>query len=210
MPRRFHRGRRKESAMQVAKRALRQVRRPRLRWDLQAHEPAFTIAWQSLLMNKTTVGDGSNDREGDIVKMSHISLKYFITGGTALGAAAVVRIMLVMDKQANGLAIDPNDVFTSTNSITSHIDPSLSRKYRILYDKSHVLQEYASNTSVLSKAKGGFDRRYKSPLTIRYNNAQDDTILSLSSGAIWLLFITENSTAPPTLNIKFQSRFYSP
>ncbi len=207
MPRRQ---RKKRSAMQVAKLALSRSRPIRLRFINTQSSDAMAATWTQTLVNGIALGDQEFNREGDRCLIKEIGIRYTVTATAALDAVANYRVLLVQDKQSNGAAFSESNLFIQDNSLKNFRDPTLSpSRFRVLYDKTYTLEEYAANSSIANSEFKQFYRKYKSPLKMRYNGA-GSTVSSIDSGAIWLLFITDRVNNFPSINWQTLVRFYSP
>ncbi len=205
----FIRSRKKKSARELALKALHKMPKKRMRQGVVQGTPAFTSSWQQVHVTAVATGDDEFSREGDTMLVDELRLRYIISSATALGSAAACRVVLVQDRQSNGASPSNNQIFTQNNSVKAHQDPTFSRRYRILFDRTHMLNEFASNTSVISKTHGKFVRRYKSELKVRYIGASS-AVTDISSGAIYLLYICDNPGNPPSINYEVLTRFHSP
>lgn len=203
------RHKRKKSAMDVAKLALSRTRVHRLRFKVTSDNDPMVGTWTQTLLNGISLGDDVSNREGDTVLMKEIGIRYEITSDAAIDSSASVRVVLVIDKLSSGVAINTNNLFFADNSLKSFYDPQLASRFRVLYDKVSILDEYAANATVLSQKFRKHYRKYKRPIRQVYNSAAS-TIGAIDSGALWLLFISDRVGNEPTINWQTMVKFYSP
>ncbi len=206
----MRRRRKKRTAMQVAKLALSRSHPIRLRQFFVASSDSCQAAWTQTLINGISLGDDLNNREGTAVLMKEVACRYQLDAAAAIDAAATIRVLLVLDKQANGSVFSTANLMQIDDSLKSFVDPRLSpSRFRVLYDRTHVLEEYSANATVQAVEFYQFSRRYKAPLKQVWNGA-GATIGNIDQGALFFMHITDRTTNLPGINWTTKLRFHSP
>lgn len=207
MPRKI---RKKRSAMQVAKLALSRSRPPRLRRHPSSGSDPVLNTWTQIHITGLVEGDGEANREGSRVHIKHVGLRYSVTAAGALDATANVRVMLVQDKQTNGGTFGTANLFITDDSVKSFRDPTLQpSRFRVLYDKTFSLEEYAANSSIRNTEFHKFGKGYKSPLKMVWNGSGSG-VGTVDKGAIFLMFMCDRVSNQPSIDWQTLVRFYSP
>lgn len=208
---RRRRRRRRQSAAEMAKHAVRIALRSRPRLKTKSSSLTLTpigTNWQAILLNGIAEGDSLQNRDGSVVFMHSLRLQIELKTPKATDIASMVRYVVVVDKQANGLDITPNSVFEGSNIMTSPMDSNfVPSRFTIIWDHMFSLQEYAGNAAV--RTVRTFDKTFSlSRKKVAYFGASN-LIASITSGSLWFMAITETATNQPLQLGNAQIRFVS-
>ncbi len=101
---------------------------------------AGTVTWVSAI----TLGDTDNAREGVKVSVKSFKFKYGITFAAAsTHDDEYVRVMVLIDKSSQGILALPVNILSVVNT-TSYPPRGLNERFRVLFDKTHVLNRMAA------------------------------------------------------------------
>lgn len=110
--------------------------------------------------------------------------------------ATSIRVMVVIDKQPNGISITSGNLFENTSTIdtmfVSPYDHNLNRRHKILYDRSFVINNPVTGATAEQQImtldiKGPLYL----PVQLESNNAD---ITDFVNNALWLIIIPYNHT----------------
>lgn len=144
-------------------------------------------------LNLIAQGTDANQRIGRDITMKRITWRMQLvraSGGTA--STAQYRIMLVYDKQTNGVAATYNDVTVSQgNVVYSALQPinlNWRERFVVLKDYHGVLSQF-DDTGMSKIIKGN----WKGSLPVRYQGA-GGTIADVNTGALYLMVVNDQAT----------------
>ncbi len=145
-------------------------------------------------------GDTSETRDGAQVKLTRLSIKYKFVGGNA--ADAMVRIMLIHDKQTNQAIYSASDLLqdvTANDNIVSATNLDNKYRFHVLYNKVVRLSN-ATNNTVYQEIMKDVDIR------LRFD-ASTPSIADLTSSSLSLLFVSTLTTTAPLLTLFSRVRY---
>lgn len=168
-----------------------------------------------------TDGSGAQNKVGSKIALHSLAVKLKLLPAGAYGNATqdmgpcAFRIVLLVDRQANGSTptwADVIDQVNSTNSVIGMRNMDNTARFRILYDRVHKLQRYmgASSTTqnnlMSTQNEVSIYKSFKKPLIRRYypstTSGQSTTV---EKNNIWLLILSDvNNDA--NVSGEFQSR----
>ncbi len=128
------RRRRHVSAMSIARRALNSVDSELHFIDTQDEGPLIQNAPEIIQVNNIAAGNGQSNRFGQTNKARLITWR--MTLFPQVTDAIGVRVMLVLDPQANGTTPTLAEILSDSGQpVTSLRQLNFSRRFRILYDR---------------------------------------------------------------------------
>lgn len=134
------------------------------------------------LLNGCQQGDDIGNREGRQIQMRSIELKLHTYGTAGTGIDQIHRILLVLDKNPNGVAPAIADIITANTSGLRNLNNR--KRFKILMDKRLVIN--ASGEPGTNKVI----KKYKQcAYTTQYNAGNAGTIADINNGAIFLVTI---------------------
>lgn len=168
--------------------------------DLQLADQALpnTNAWTTpVLLNGVDQGVGNAQRVGRSYTMK--SLQYrFSTGnadGTGGSSGSAIRILIVLDRQANGAAPGVTDIL-NINNFQSTLNLSNNRRFLVISDKIHG--NYNSNTT--------YGKDYKKLSLETVCSGTGATVASISRGSVYMLLSLATATSTGSFSYQFYNR----
>lgn len=162
-------------------------------------------------LNSTAQGDAEQNRDGRQIKMKslHIRGRVWSTTGQADGAPVLYRILVVMDKQANGAAPASGNLVMDNNTHPEHEFRKLenSHRFKVLKDLTLGVHSTVLNgNAAFTTTQGVFN------ININLNDiaAYDGTTAAenIVTNAISLYCVASNSSGS-NLEYKSRLRFYA-
>lgn len=150
-------------------------------------------------------GAGQINREGRLLHVHSIKVAGQLTWTAEEGAAVtaiqqfgpIVRLLLVMDKQTNGVQLNSEDVVddsSTTAFIMAHINPDFFGKFRVLADKvidvpcpRAVLQLTAVYDTFPNQMSFKMKYKFKKPLPVRFNDVNGGTVGDIIDNSFHML-----------------------
>lgn len=182
--------------------ALRDLNFLRTRINTELHNiDAATLGANStttaafLLLNGCQVGDTVATRTGQSIKMDRTDVRFFINAdGTSI--QNIIRVMIVLDKDAKGTIFAAGDILTATVP-TANLTVGSQMRFVILYDEIFALSANGNGcTSVCTKL--GTNQH------VMYNTGNAGTIADINNNSLYLMHFSNQLANPPI--ISFESR----
>lgn len=156
------------------------------------------------LLNGISPGTGFNERVGrkfvikSIQLRLHLSYRYMGDTSMAYGAvpAGILRVVLVWDKQPNGVTPAITDIFV-TNNAQSMTNLDNRNRFNILMDKVYSTPNMAQGeTNAVDdhciSLGGTVCKKYKKCNLTTINNAgAAGTVADITTGALWLVLLSD-------------------
>lgn len=169
--------------------------------DIDAGAAAFAFPANAnfSLLNGTAQGDGVDERQGRQINLKSIQIKGTIQpyhGATVPVKENVkARMVVVLDKQANGVAPTWNAVFKSN---TSQSLPNLDNRYRfsILYDRTFPIS-YVQNSAgqITASTPRDWNVNFYKKLNMKTTyKGTDASIASVATNALYLVLVVDDPT----------------
>ncbi len=207
-PRQGRRGR-----MNAGKIALREVNKLKAQIEIktiffqqnQVIPAAGTAQLNSILI--VSAGDAQNQRDGDKVVVTSVSMRYRIETDLTETEDALYRVLLVYDRRPNGAlaAIDAVLQNSDWNGLYESGDSRYRGRFQILMDRSITLG--GSNGMGLSEVHG--DKFYIKRSFKHEYNSTSGAIASLMRGNFILISLsTGRHTQSSTLNCRFAFKYH--
>lgn len=148
-------------------------------------------------------GNTSTTRDGDNTKLVSVNIRgdiKYILGSTE---SALVRLMLIVDKRADGTPFLPIQLFeyttTATGVVNSYRNKKYLERYKVLYDRKFQLQD-----TILSRQ---FNINKKLNLPMRYVSNNGDYSDFNGNSLIFLVQCGDMTTGYPVINWQGRVRF---
>lgn len=152
-----------------------------------------------LLLNATTQGDGQTNREGSSFRMKSVDVRFLINYNGAAGFNAT-RVMLVLDRQTNGIAPAVTDIL-ATNTIDSPRNLDYRKRFKILSDKVYLVGAN-SQPQRYSQVYKKLDVH-----TQCFASSNLGTVADISTHGLFLVFLSDQAVNGPTFNYYTRIRF---
>ncbi len=146
-------------------------------------------------------GDTTITRDGASIKIVSIRFVYNITAN-ASAPVTHIRVMVVCDKQTNQAIYTAGDLLqdaTPNDALISPRNLNNSRRFNVLYDKTHVFSNSGRNG-------GHFEFHKKLQLKIRYD-ASTPSIADLTEVSLSLLLVSNQQTNFPSMDHSTRLRY---
>lgn len=150
------------------------------------------------LLNGCTLGDTATNRDGQSVKFVSLNFK----GSLAMNNSAettFVRIAFVIDRQ-------PNAGTTTVSNIWSSATPTALRGIGTGY-RYHVLKDMQFALSNGGRESVYFEKTLKLRFHTRYNTSNNGDVTDIVTNALYMVYLSDQATNTPTLNINTRLRF---
>lgn len=163
-------------------------------------------------------GDDFNSRTGRKCQVISIKIKASIiinnqVDQTVPDFAAIIRIMLVQDKQTNAAQLNSEDVITSgaaSGAINMFQNPAFFGRFRVLKDKHFVMQNPNLSWDGTNMEQQGLAKhfnwtiKFRKPVTVHFNSTNGGTIADIIDNSFHVLAAYESqaNNLSPTLVYK--------
>lgn len=162
--------------------------------ETKYHDTTYgsSTSWTGLLYTVANVPQGDTDtsRDGDSIKCQNLDMRYLIDSSSV--SPAVVRIMVIEDKQ-NKLST-PADLLTTTGVLQAVLsDKKHDRRFqsKVLYDQCHVVSPNSSNDLVYRRVK----------LALGHHTQFDAGSTTINTGDYKVLVISNRGTNLPFVSL---------
>lgn len=135
------------------------------------------------------------NRVGNSVKLIRHNLNYVLKMHPS-ATQTNVRVMLLLDKQANEGTISSGGLLEDNNDITSFIENHVRYRITKLYDRMHSM-------SITGHQGGVFKINKKLNTVVKYDGASGDP----TKNSLVILFISDEPTNTPTIQFNSRSRY---
>lgn len=188
---------------------------PEIKYQIIAQDAPGVLSNAALtyvLLNGMTQGvGGQGARIGDAITMTsvlgRVALSYL--GGAdapTTSNRAIVRLMLVYDKQANGVQpINPLISSTGTGAVLSPLNPDNKRRLRIIWDKIVPMNVNGHDTEVISHYIN-----FKNGMPVQYNNTNGGTVADINTGSLYFIYGAYGFGATavyPSMSYQFKTNY---
>lgn len=185
-----------KKALTLAKKNRRNIGKREMKFAFDTHpnvDVSSTGVFQ--LINAIQQGTTANSRIGEEYDIIGIELKT-VAQGNELDQRAFIRVMIVQDKQPNGVQFALSELLEVTTSpvhITSGYNYSFSKRFNVLYDRVHSYQNNGQETSHSKWFR-------KKSIKVKCNSTNSGTIVDIEKNAIWLLVFGDSGGNPVVLS----------
>lgn len=144
-------------------------------------------------MNGLAPGNSASDRIGMKVTIKTIEFKYNIRSGVNQTASVWNRVLIVIDRQANGTApLSVNEILMAQ----SHVAPrnlANRKRFKIIYDKTLTTDPQITNQGgVLQRFQKGYIK-FRRPLVTEYNTGIAGNVADISTNSMYLIYFGEQA-----------------
>jgi len=176
---------------------------------------------KTYLLNGISQGDTGNTRDGDQVKVMKTYGKIMLSN-TDIDASHFFRIMLVVDRQADGTVPTVSELLDVGNSepdMIAHNNMDNKFRFRVLKDKLVKLNPSGSTTTGDSRAIVSYFHNFiknrksklkrnpmKEGLKTRYSGT-GNTAADIASNSLWLFVIADGASAEFALDHVGRTRY---
>lgn len=158
-------------------------------------------------------GDGESNRDGRKCVLTSVHVKGNVTidasSGSSLNNGAVVRVLLVQDKQTNGVQLNSEDVLLSATHVEyAYRNLQHARRFNVLWDRTFDLNKTAGAGDGTADDSPAWQRSFTINKKFKIPVLHDGTtanITSITDNSLHVLAFA--STGATTLNYESRVRF---
>ena len=150
-------------------------------------------------LNGISPGTEIDQRVGREVTMRSIQFQYVLRP-LAGGVDQTARVLLVYDRQTNATALTADQVLSTVTTVAPR-NLENRKRFKILYDRTHVLSPPAVANTAVSRR---FYRRLSHPVT--FNSLGMGTIGDIITGSLYAIFIGTEDPGATAATVTFSSR----
>lgn len=212
---RRYRKRYKKSAYSLAKKALARSKTEKKYVTIQTGSTAVGTAGTFHLLNAIIRGDANDERDGIDVYLKSLDIRMILKSDTDIDGAAALRYVVFLDMQSNGVAPTIAELFTVGSSNTLlHFNESYRHRFKILRDKTMTINPINSvinaTTNVVTTGEAiKYHKRYiKVKQPVKYFDTDFGDIRDVTTGALYILLVSNNSGNSPEINLHARVCFY--
>lgn len=192
--RRFTRNRVTRSQLQAAKRAAMMT--AETKYKDRSFNGLVSNLGQFYVLNGVAQGDTVTTRDGNSIRMKSINVRSFVNHASAGPAEQYVRTVIFVDTQADTIAPDIDEIFTTNASVDSFRNMNNTKRFRIYRDDV----VYVSSQNPIAR------RTYniKSTLPVKYLGTSD-TLNDIASNSVYILQYS-NASGADVPNAQYTAR----
>lgn len=177
---------------------------PRIAPELKASDVNVSMAADTtgaiLLLNGIDPGTALNQRIGRQILAKKLRLRLACVVTAATGADQTQRVMVVLDKQPNGVALAITDVLTSVGT-TANYNLSNQARFKILFDRRVYLNATAEpfSAQLLDVSLG---QKY----VVQFNAGVAGTVADITTNSLYMITIGSNAAGATAGTVTGASR----
>lgn len=158
-----------------------------------------TVAF--VLLNGLVTGSTATSRLGQSIKMISVYPNLFWSINAA-AATTYVRVIIFIDKQANGAAPAGNDLLVTSTSVLSPLAIANSRRFKVLMD---IRKTLSLNGNEIVRYK----RFRKLQTHVEFNTGNAGTIADIQTNSLYLMHMSDQPAGMnvPTFSYNVRTRF---
>jgi hypothetical protein len=160
------------------------------------------------LCNGLILGTAATQRIGRQITMKSLLFRMVINASAA-GGPGVLRVLLVIDHQANGAAMTTVDLFEQpavADVITSPLNLSNRERFRILMDKLYNIGGDIAGSSVEPDTVH-IEKFKKLNLITTYNGGNAGNVTDIATNSLYLVCLGTATAVSPVTNYDVRIRF---
>lgn len=131
--------------------------------------------------------------------MRTIEHKFLIKNVSATGLEQCVRMLYVLDRQANGTALVLTNVLTAATVISPR-NLTFRKRFKIVWDKTYAIGGCvpASNTGTPTSRFGKAYIKFRRPINVEYNANIAGNIGDISTNSLYYIVLTDIASGAGT------------
>lgn len=144
------------------------------------------------LLNGLVPGTGASQRIGTKISIKSIELRYKCISTLTTGASQLMRVLLVLDHQPNGVALSLLQVLVTVDTFSPRSLANRAR-FKLLHDKTHSISASGQdNTTLYNKIY----MQFKKPIVVEYNIGVAGNIGDIVNSSIYVIAIGSEVAGP--------------
>jgi len=160
------------------------------------------------LLNPCAQGTTTITRSGRKIMMTSLLYNWTLGYAATTGGSSPLRLVIVYDKQANGVAPTAAQVFAA-DQIDSPMNLDFSKRFKVLVDHKHDGLSLNGNESAFISGFRDFTKSKAGGLPVEFKNTSAGDITDIQTGSVYS-FVYSNggfTTAAPTQALFTRIRF---
>lgn len=169
-----------------------------------------------------TTGDDFNNRDGRKVQVISIKVKGYFdvpaqANQAATDSAALIRLILVQDKQTNAAQLNAEDVVggvaNAANNINQFQNPTHFGRFRVIKDKLFNLQNPAIGFDGTNIEQNGlkktfkFNIKFRKPQVVHFNATNGGTVADVIDNSWHIIGGSQGISLAPTIQYQVRTTF---
>lgn len=135
------------------------------------------------LLNGLAPGNSASQRIGQKISVTSMEFKIKCEATPGTGIDQLHRFYIVLDRQANGVAITKGDVLSNGGTYIAPRNLNNRKRFRIILDKSICL---SASGEANSQKFFKYYMKFRKPVLVEYNAGVAGTIADIASGSMYL------------------------
>jgi len=152
------------------------------------------VAGQNTLLNGIANGTGINERNGRQVQVVAIEMRFQIAPISLSALGSVVRIIVSVDRQANGSTFALSDMLVQQPFTLSPYRQDSLERFTALYDETFVTSGYTTHEGNIVVA-----RRFIEPKIVVQYKSSGNTAAAIQTNAINITYVSTDTTFHATI-----------
>lgn len=182
-------------------------------WKYKDSAAVATVTSNGLigLINGLQTGNSVSQRVGTNVNVKTLEIKGYFIGDGLNASDFLVRMIVFADKQANATQPAVTDLLTDLTAVNVKTvcwprNLSNRKRFKTYVDRVYPVGGLSASQPIIKSVK--YYMKFKYPLKVEYNNANNGTHQDITTNALWILFISNISGAnPPSVNLNVRMRY---
>lgn len=160
------------------------------------------------LLNPCAQGTTSTTRVGRRILMTSLLYNWSIGFAATTTGSSPLRLVIVLDRQANGAAPTAVQVF-SADDISSPMNLDFSRRFKVLVDVKHDGISLNGNETAYIHGFRDFSKNKTGGIVVEYKNASAGDITDIESNSVYSFVFSNGgfTVAAPTQALYTRIRF---
>jgi len=142
------------------------------------------------LVNGVTMGTSAANRVGQSITMRSLQLRLVNAATPATGTDQIHRLLLVLDRQANGTAPTLPDILYPGGTLFTMRNLDNRKRFKILWDKTIVL-DASGEPGTIRFTK--MYLKFRRPVTVDFNGGNAGSIGDITSNSLYLCLLGSNA-----------------
>lgn len=165
----------------------------------------FVTPTEGFLLNAVTQGDNFNQRQGIVINGQFLSINIQLSNISS-GLAEGMRVLIVRDKQPNGVVVNVNDIFEQPlvpDQFNSLQNVAQMNRIMIMFDRFYKMSRLGNGNQDINKFI-----KIRIPLRglkITYNGNNAGLVTDMVTNAFYMFLIT-TETVPGNVASAYSSR----
>lgn len=159
-------------------------------------------------------GDTQNTRDGTIIQNRGVSIHYTVAGNvSAPYPTQTIRVMIVRSFVENNNLLTPGELLQNIGTVTSalsHKNFNLRSKYKVYYDKTHIVASGGNVYPVATPSMPGYPTEITRHafVKLKFKTTYDGTGIQIKNGCLYLFAISNDAPSGAAAVLAYNTRLY--